>query len=309
MIDWKLRSSGMGFMGREFETANSRQFNMDMIPKTANSYGIVGDMERGLTRGEFLFVYQPRLRSGETKISGFDVLMRWRHPVDGLLEPSAFISVVDNSRLAGNFTDLLLAHAIDMLSAWKAKGHDRLTLAVHLSVPELSRLDLPAKLRALLIERQLPADRLQIELTDVVEPAKLDFLEDAINAVRATGVKVALDNFGAGFTSLTLLHQLSVDILKIDGSLLRNVPQHAESRCILETLVRLGQRMGKQLVLQGIETEYQYRWARTLPGIECQGYYISKPISLAGVDELLASSAGEFLDAGGSVPPSSTDPL
>src|ERR1700675_3867458 len=89
MIDWKLRSSGMGFMGREFETANSRQFNMDMIPKTANSYGIVGDMERGLTRGEFLFVYQPRLRSGETKISGFDVLMRWRHPVDGLLEPSA----------------------------------------------------------------------------------------------------------------------------------------------------------------------------------------------------------------------------
>src|SRR5260370_6009124 len=123
--------------------------------------------------------------------------MGWGHNVDGVVGALVFSSVVDTSRLAGKVPDVLLAPLIDMLSAWKAKGHDRLTLAIHLSAPELSRLDLPAKLRALLIERQLPADRLQIELTDVVEPAKLDFLEDALNAVRATVVKLPLVNFTA----------------------------------------------------------------------------------------------------------------
>lgn len=265
---------------------------MDINPEPASASHIVADMERALARGEFFFLYQPRVLLPEAQICGFEALMRWRHPSDGVLEPSRFISVVEDSRLAGAFTDFLLAGASATLAQWKAQGHDFLTLAVNLSVSELSRPDLPSRLNQLLLDHQLAADRLTIELTGVVEPARLNFLENAINAVRATGVRVALDNFGAGFASLTLLHQLPVDILKMDRSLIRDVPDHGEARCILETLVRLGQRLGKHIVLEGVETESQYQWAREQPHVECQGFYLSKPLSGDRVEALIGQSQG-----------------
>lgn len=248
---------------------------------------LASDIERGLTRDEFFFVFHPRLGCAEGQISGFELLMRWCHPIVGILEPSAFISFVADSEFAGTFTDLLLSRASDVLANWKAHGYCSLTLSVNMSSLELTRADLPQKLAAVLSARDIDARCLQIELTDVVEPARLDLLADAINAVRATGVLVALDDFGAGLTSFTLLHQLPVDIVKIDQSLLRDVPGNPESKRILEALVRMGQRLGKKIVLEGVETAAQFEWARSLPEIECQGYYISRPITDLALDQLV----------------------
>jgi EAL domain-containing protein (putative c-di-GMP-specific phosphodiesterase class I) len=265
-----------------------KRSTMNMKPTIRDWSDIFADFERGLAQKEFFFVFQPKLSSQDARISGFESLMRWQHPVNGVLEPSSFISVVEHSELAGHFTDLLLEKAIDTLASWKSRGHTNLTLAVNLPAPELARADLPSKLTALLAAREVEACRLQIELTEVVEPAKLDSLADAIHAVRASGVSVALDDFGAGFTSLTLLHQLPANIIKIDRSYIRNVPEDAESRFVMETLVQLGQRLGKQIVVKGIETEAQFKWAQALPHVDCQGYYISRPVSEALIEQLLA---------------------
>jgi len=261
---------------------------MNINPPAQDSSSIFADIERGLARKEFFFVFQPKLRSNDARISGFESLMRWQHPVNGLLKPSSFLSVVEDSELAHLFTELQLEKAVDLLALWKSRGHANLTLAINLPARELERADLPSKLTTLLSARGVQACCLQIELTEVVEPARLDFLADAIQAVRASGVSVALDDFGSGFTSLTLLHQLPVNIIKIDPAYIRKVPEDAESRFVLETLIQLGQRLGKEIVLEGIETRAQFAWARAQPRVDCQGYYISRPVMESFIEELLA---------------------
>jgi EAL domain-containing protein (putative c-di-GMP-specific phosphodiesterase class I) len=259
-----------------------------MISTTRNNLNILNDAERGLAEDEFFLVFQPTLRPQERRLTGFEALIRWQHPLSGVLEPSSFISVVEDSELSSRFTDWLLTRAAVTLANWISQGHDGLTLAINMPAAELTRADLPEKLRQLFNVRNLHANQLQIELTGVVEPAQLDFLSDAIDAVKATGISVALDDFGAGFTSLTLLHQLPVDILKIAGSYIARVPEDVESTTILETLIRLGQRLGKQIVLEGVETRAQFDWVQGIPHVDCQGYYISAPVGAGQLDRVIA---------------------
>jgi EAL domain-containing protein (putative c-di-GMP-specific phosphodiesterase class I) len=129
--------------------------------------------------------------------------------------------------------------------------------------------------------------KLQIELTETTEPGPLDELVAAVDSVRATGVRVAIDDFGAGYWSLGLLHRLAVDVLKIDRCFISDIPANARSTVLLEALVRLGQLLGKQIVIEGIETEAQFVWAKSMAHVDCQGYYISMPVHAAQIDELV----------------------
>jgi EAL domain-containing protein (putative c-di-GMP-specific phosphodiesterase class I) len=249
---------------------------------------IITDAERGLGRNEFFFVLQPKLKLQQNRLSGFEYLIRWRHPESGVLEPAFFISVVEDSSLTGQFTDLLIARAAGMLAQWKAAGYDELSLAINLSAPELGRKDFPGRLAALFASLGVKPYRFEIELTGVVHPDQLDWLVDVIHAVQAVGVRVALDDFGSGFNSLTLLQQLPVDIVKFDRSLIRQVPLNEESKGMVETLVRLAQSHGKRIVLTGLETAEQFEWACTLPDIEGQGFYICEPHCEAQIGEVIS---------------------
>jgi EAL domain-containing protein (putative c-di-GMP-specific phosphodiesterase class I) len=248
---------------------------------------LVNDAERGLGQDEFFFVLQPKLRLQENKLSGFEYLIRWQHPESGVLEPAYFISVVEDSSLAGRFTDMLVARAAETLLQWKIAGHEDLSLAINLSATELGRKDMPGRLSALFDSLGVNPCRFQIELTGVVHPDQLDWLVDVIQAVQAIGVRVALDDFGSGFNSLTLLQQLPVDIVKFDRSLISQVGVNGESRRMVETLVRLAQNHGKRIVITGLETAEQFAWARTLPDIEGQGYFICEPIDEEEIDKII----------------------
>jgi EAL domain-containing protein (putative c-di-GMP-specific phosphodiesterase class I) len=249
---------------------------------------IISEAERGLCHDEFFFVLQPKFRLHENSLSGFEYLIRWRHPEDGVLEPAFFISVVEDSSLTGQFTDLLIARAAGMLAQWKAAGYDDLSLAINLSAPELGRKDLPGRLATLFTSLGIKPGRFEIELTDVVHPDQLDWLVDVIHAVQAVGVRVALDDFGSGFNSLTLLQQLPVDIVKFDRSLIRQVPLNEEAKRMVETLVRLARSHGKRIVLTGLETAEQFEWARTLHDIEGQGFYICEPLCEAQIGDVIS---------------------
>ncbi|MFM0306003.1 EAL domain-containing protein [Paraburkholderia sediminicola] len=244
---------------------------------------IVSDAERGLDQDEFFFVLQPKLRLQKNELTGFECLIRWRHPESGVLRPAAFISVVEDSSLAGQFTDLLIARATGILKRWKTAGYGDLSLAVNLSAAELGRKDLPDRLCTLFGSFDINPSCFEIELTAVVHPDQLDWLVGVIQAVQAIGVRVALDDFGHGYASLTLLQQLPVDIVKFDRSLIMQASDNEGSRRLVESLVSLAQHHGKQSVLTGLETAEQFAWARTLPGIDVQGFYIGAPV---GEDEI-----------------------
>ncbi|MFC0398733.1 EAL domain-containing protein [Paraburkholderia rhizosphaerae] len=259
-----------------------------------NTSTLISDAERGLGQDEFFFVLQPKLRLQENRLSGFESLIRWRHPEGGVLEPAYFLSVVEDSALAGRFTDLLIARAANTLVRWKLAGRGDLSLAINLSALELGRKDLPGRLNALFASLGVDPGAFEIELTGVVHPDQLDWLVDVIQAVQAVGVHVALDDVGAGFNSLTLLQQLPVNIVKFDRSLIRQVTVNEESRRMVETLVRLAQNHGKRIVLTGLETSEQFAWAKTLPDIEGQGFFISEPIDEAEIDDVFFRPANGY---------------
>ncbi|APA89143.2 EAL domain-containing protein [Paraburkholderia sprentiae WSM5005] len=248
----------------------------------------IGDAERGLARREFFFVYQPKLRLQQGRLSGFESLLRWRHPARGVLTPDAFIHFVEDSPLTASFTDFVVAEATQTLADWTTRGYDTLSLAVNLPAREIGRPGFTNKLSTLLRTRSLNASRLQIELTENTDPGSIDTLASAVKSLRESGVSVAIDDFGSGCWSLAVLHRLGVDTLKLDRKFMRDIQDNADSKVVVESLVQLGQRLGKRVVIEGIETAAQFAWAMTVGHIDCQGYYISEPISTEQIDRLIA---------------------
>lgn len=261
---------------------------MEHIPADVLDSIAIEDAERGLTRREFFFVYQPQLRLPEGRLSGFESLLRWRHPSRGLLRPDSFIHLVEDSPLTGRFTDFVVAEAAQTLADWTVRGHNTLSLAINLPPREIGRPGLVDQLSALLRARSINASRLQIELTETTDPGSIEQLVSAVDALHESGVSVAIDDFGAGCWSLTILHRLGVDTLKLDRAFMCGIQENASSKVVVEALVQLGRSLGKRVVIEGIETAAQLAWARTLEQIDCQGYYISAPIAKEQIDEFIA---------------------
>ncbi|WP_414442267.1 EAL domain-containing protein [Burkholderia sp. 22PA0106] len=248
---------------------------------------IVSDAERGLDQDEFFFKLQPKIRLSENRLSGFEYLIRWRHPNGDVLLPAYFISVVEESSLADQFTNRLLERAAQRLAHWQAAGHGDLSVAINLSAEQLGSRDLPARLAALCDAYGIAPRRLEIELTCFVQLDRLDWLVDAIQAVQALGVGVALDDLGAGFNSLTFLQQLPAEIVKFDRSLLAHVPANEEATAMFRKLMGIARENGKRIVIAGIETREQHAWASTLIDVEGQGYFIGEPCEESQVHEVI----------------------
>jgi EAL domain-containing protein (putative c-di-GMP-specific phosphodiesterase class I) len=247
----------------------------------------IKDAERGLARGEFFFVYQPKVRVREGQLSGFESLIRWRHPSHGILAPDSFIRLVEDSPLSGRFTDFIVAEAAQTLADWSHRGHGTLSLAVNLPAGEIGQPGLANKLSALLHNQSINASRLQIEVTESTVPDSIEVLATAVESLKQSGVSVAIDDFGAGCWSLTVLHRLGVDTLKLDRKFMCNIQDNDNSKVVVEALVQLAQRLGMHVVVEGVETRAQFAWVSTIGHIDCQGYYISAPIRRDQIDEFI----------------------
>jgi EAL domain-containing protein (putative c-di-GMP-specific phosphodiesterase class I) len=245
---------------------------MEHITADVQAPCTIDDAKRGLARREFFFVYQPKLRLQEGRLSGFESLLRWRHPSRGVLTPNSFIGLVEDSPLTASFTDFVVAEAAQTLADWTVRGYDTLSLAVNLPAREIGRPGWANKLSTLLDLRSINASLLQIELTEATDPGSIEVLASAIESLKETGVSVAIDDFGAGCWSLSVLHRLGVDTLKLDRSFMCDIQENTNSKVVIE----------------GIETEAQFAWASRIEQIDCQGYYISAPIAKEQVDKLVA---------------------
>lgn len=261
---------------------------MEYIAADSHEICTIDDAKRGLARREFFFVYQPKLRLQEGRLSGFESLLRWRHPSRGVLTPNSFIALVEDSPLTESFTNFVVAEAAQTLADWSARGYNTLSLAVNLPASEIGQPGLAKKLSALLNTHSINASRLQIELTESTDPGSIEALASAVESLKESGVSVAIDDFGAGCWSLTNLHRLGVDTLKLDRKFMHDIQDNENSKIVVETLVHLGQRLGMRVVVEGVETQAQFAWVSTIEHIDCQGYYISAPIGHEQIDDFVA---------------------
>jgi len=259
-------------------------FEPAMRERAARRADIESDLRLALVEEQLFVVYQPVVGlttdGGTDHSAGVEALVRWQHPVRGVVPPFEFIQVAEESGLIGALGDFVLRRACRDFMAWQRElgdGAPRL-LAVNLSRAQLAQPDWPAAVQQVLELEGMHPSQLQLEVTESLA-AQDQQVQDRLHELKAIGITLALDDFGTGYSSLSSLHQLPVDTVKIDRSFVCQADTSQHHRVLIEATVKVAQSLGMNTVAEGIETEAQAAAVRDQQCAKGQGYLFSRPLT------------------------------
>lgn len=239
------------------------------------------DLRRALSRGELVLHYQPVVDLADGRVNGFEALVRWNHPREGLILPDQFIPVAEQSGLIGELGAWVLDAALQQCETWtRTLGDAAPTVSLNLSARTLARPDLVDQVATALATSSAPSDRICLEIT---ESALMDDIDHSLGVLRklhGLGVKLAIDDFGTGYSSLTYVKQLPVDFLKIDRSFIDGLGHKTEDSAIVAAVVRLAATLRQTAVAEGVETSLQLRELQRLDCPRAQGFLLGRPTSI-----------------------------
>ncbi|MCK6265144.1 EAL domain-containing protein [Vibrio sp. ZSDE26] len=247
---------------------------------------LVDDLRRGLTRQEFFLCYQPLINSEDETIGGIEALIRWNHPKLGLIRPDLFIPLAEQQNLINQLTDYVINAALNDLSQIPSSTHIHLGINVPPNyLHQQNCIDVLDTYR----EGFLAVG--YILTIEVTERQMLDETgRETIKRLRTKGVKISIDDFGTGHTSLSVLQTINFDYLKIDKCFIDNIGVESVSAPVLNTIIDLGHRLGVTIVAEGVETEHQVNYLVDKNVSVLQGYYYYKPLPLAKLKRLMLSN-------------------
>ncbi len=260
-----------------------RAFEPSMDEDVRRRRALEQDLRGALERGEFELHYQPQVDLGTEAVSGFEALVRWRHPVRGLVEPGAFIGVAEETGLIVPLGAWVLTRACVEAAAWPAP----VRVAVNLSPVQFITPGLPEAVAAALRTSGLPAGRLELEITESVRLIDNDANLAVLHGFRDAGIPVALDDFGTGFASLSYLRAFPFSKIKVDRSFVADLGRDEGCLAIVRAATRLARDLGMDTIAEGIETPLQFLQLRQLGCAEGQGYLFGRPMPAAEVPGML----------------------
>ncbi len=241
-------------------------------------YRLAADAERGLRKDEFYLQYQPRYRACDLQPVSAEALLRWTHPRLGPVSPGEFIPIFERTALMEAVTQWVLDAALDQLAAWRAARH-YLALSINLSGADLSSEDAWNRLRSKLEARRLPFDCIEIEITEG-EWLRADSVAGRqIRAMAEAGIKVAIDDFGSGYSNFGYLSDLPIDTIKMDKSLIDNLETDPKAKPKVMAIINLARELGYHTVAEGVETPAQLRFLQEHGCDQIQGYLLSRPLN------------------------------
>jgi EAL domain-containing protein (putative c-di-GMP-specific phosphodiesterase class I) len=238
--------------------------------------------------------YQPVLDLATGQIVGAEALVRWEHPTRGLLSPAQFIPLAEQTGHIEAVGVWVLRTATEQLARWRAAcpEYETMWIAVNVSAQQLRSRSSVATLRQLVIGSPVPADRIVLEITEAAIVSHSENATTALTELQATGVRIALDDFGTDTSSLSALSKLPVDILKVDRSFISGGPSASPSVVMLETIASLAQKLGLCIVAKGIENAGHVQLLRSLGCELGQGFALGRP---SDTDAVLALLQGQHL--------------
>jgi EAL domain-containing protein (putative c-di-GMP-specific phosphodiesterase class I) len=245
------------------------------------------DLRLALDRGELTLHYQPTVELATGEITGFEALVRWRHPVRGLVSPLEFIGIAEATGLIVPLGRWVLTEACRQAVAWGAGTTRRMKMAVNVSVRQFDHCDLAVAVGEVLAATGMPADQLCLEMTESVLLSDTEENLAQLLRLKALGVTLAMDDFGTGFSSLAYLRRFPMDTLKIDRSFVERLGGDPADVALVRTIVRLGQSLGMSTVAEGIEDAAQLDALQELGCDLAQGYFLSRPVPAAEAGRLL----------------------
>ncbi len=252
-------------------------FDHSMVEQAEYRQRLETDMQYALRRQEFHLVYQPIIDLDENCLTGAEALIRWQHPVRGLVPPDAFIPLAEESGLIGDIGAWALEAACRQLDEWRLLGLD-LTVALNVSARQIPDALPLSKLRDAVVARGINPSRLILEIT---EGALLDDVAGAqawLGAVREYGFRVSLDDFGTGYSSLSYLKRFPVDSVKIDKSFVRDMDEDMGDRALVEAIVAMARSLRLRVVAEGVEKAAQLELLRKMGCRYAQGYFFARPL-------------------------------
>lgn len=272
-------------MFRAKENRNDYCFYVQgMEDEIARRMELERELRHAIGAKQLVLFYQPQIDLSNGEIMGAEALIRWQHPVHGLVPPDTFIPLAEESGLINQVSDWVLEDACQQLKRWNDAGHN-LKVAVNMSSKDIQVDGFNEKLRHMIEQYDIAPNRLELEITESTLMENPEELEGELNAMREMGLTLAIDDFGSGFSSLNYLKRLPVDVLKIDRMFIRDLDTDENDMAIVTGVVALASSMGLETVAEGVETIEQYHILQKLGCDTCQGYYFSKPLPVAEFEE------------------------
>jgi diguanylate cyclase (GGDEF)-like protein len=259
---------------------------MDTSPGTR--LATVQGLRRAIENGDFELHYQPLVCATDGTIVGAEALLRWRHPEDGLVPPSQFIRVAEETGLIVPIGDWVLDTACAQNARWQAEGYPRIVVAVNLSARQFHHDDMAEVVRRALRRHGLKAGWLELELTESVLMKNVSDAAATLAELSALGVRLALDDFGTGYSSLAYLKRFPFHKLKIDQSFVRDISRDADDAAIVRAVIAMAQGLGLRVIAEGVETREQRDFLRAHGCDELQGHLLGKPMPAEAFTALLA---------------------
>ena len=235
-------------------------------------------LREAIAHQAFVLHYQPQISLADGTLQGFEALVRWIHPVRGLVGPDEFIAFAESRGLIAPIGRWVLREACRQLKAWQDEGLALVPICVNLSALEFRQRDLVGEIAAVLQTTGLPPRFLEIELTESVLMHQTGPVLDTLNALKALGVGVSVDDFGTGYSSLSYLKRYPIDKLKIDRSFVIETPGNADDVAIVTAIIQMGHSLQLKTVAEGVETPAQMELLRNLGCDLVQGYLVSVPM-------------------------------
>jgi diguanylate cyclase (GGDEF)-like protein len=282
MADVAMYEAKNAHTGRELYSADRDTHSLERLT-------LVADLERALTTDEIAVYFQPKANAATRAIVGVEALVRWFHPVRGLVGPDAFVTLAEHSGLGRALTTRVLDLSLDQCRDWRSAGHD-LVVSVNVTVADLLDHDFPSDVTAALAARGLPPSALMVEITERSILSDRVRIGSVLAALRDRGVGLSLDDFGTGYSSLTHLRTLPVKEVKIDRSFIAQMTSDRADAAIVASTIQLAHALGMVVVAEGVEDEETWRRLAAAGCQLIQGYALARPAPAADLAPLLARS-------------------
>jgi diguanylate cyclase (GGDEF)-like protein len=268
---------------------NFQFFTRQMSIAAHHRLALENELRHAVDRNELVLYYQPQidLRTGE--IVGFEALLRWNHPERGMVLPSVFIPIAEETGLINRIGEWVMSRACEQAHAWQETGHPGLQVSVNCSAQQFRRDEYVGTIEATMHANDLPASCLELEITESVIMQHTEQVLVRLKRLHDMGVQLSLDDFGTGYSSLSYLKRFPIQKLKIDQTFVRDITTDPDDAAIVTAIVAMAHSLGLVVMAEGVETRQQLAFLKALKCDQAQGYYFSPPVPAAEFEALLGN--------------------
>jgi diguanylate cyclase (GGDEF)-like protein len=275
-----LKNADAAMYKAKDEGRNNFQFySSEMTQMAFEKVILQGSLRQAIENDEFDVFYQPQIDADRKKIIGFEALVRWKHPTEGIISPAHFIPLAEETGLIVEIDQVVMKKAMNKVAQWHKEGVFDGTLSLNLAAKQLANSECLSTLKARLKEYDFNPLWLELEVTESDIMHRPDEAILKLEKIHALGIKISIDDFGTGYSSLSYLKRLPIDKLKIDQSFIKDIPQSEDDSAIVKAVIALANSLGLSLIAEGVETQEQKDFLVKNSCVNIQGYLYAKPMN------------------------------